>query len=170
MGHYDSCYEADAISQMEKEIAARDITDDPWAKDYVDLAEWWAQRKSKDPSTKVGAVIVRPNRTVVSIGYNGFPRGVSDSPERYADRETKLSMVVHAEANAIVAAGILPPDCTIYCSMFPCNNCAQLIIQAGIKHIVSPLPPKVSKWSKAHELSCMLFYEADVKKEFVLNE
>jgi len=63
------------------------------------VAEW-----SKDPSSQVGAVIVRPDKTIASVGFNGLPRGVNDDPARLGDRETKLLYTVHAELNAILAA------------------------------------------------------------------
>ena len=91
-----------------------------WDKYFMDLAGL-VSSKSKDPSTKVGAVVVRPDRTIAAMGYNGFPRGVLDLPERYADRPTKYSMVVHAEANAIVSAKGDLAGCKIYCTMLPCQ-------------------------------------------------
>ena len=93
-------------------------------------------RSSKDPSTQVGAVIVRDDGTVASAGYNGFPRGVQDSPERYADREFKLQAVVHAEPNAIVNAREPLHGMTMYTTLHPCAQCAALIVQAGIKRVV----------------------------------
>lgn len=94
---------------------------------------------SKDPSTKVGAVIVRPDRTIVSAGYNGFPRGVPDRPEDYANRGVKYPRVVHAEVNAIVTSHGQTTGCTIYTTMMPCPQCAALIIQAGLVRVVAPL-------------------------------
>lgn len=93
-------------------------------------------RSSKDPSTKVGAVVVRDDGTVASAGYNGFPRGVQDSRERYADREFKLQAVVHAEPNAIVNAREPLHGMTMYTTLHPCAQCAALIVQAGIKRVV----------------------------------
>lgn len=94
--------------------------------DMADLVASW----SKDPSTKVGAVIVRPDRTIASVGYNGFPRGVVDE---YTSREDKLLRTVHAEANAILAAREPLRGYTLYVTpLHPCANCAGLIIQSGI--------------------------------------
>lgn len=111
-----------------------------WDMRFLELAKHIAQW-SKDPSTKVGAVIVRPDKTIVSVGYNGFPRGVKDSQERYVDKVLKYSMVVHAEANAILNSRELLNGYTIY--VWPtldhpptCNECAKVIIQAGIKTVV----------------------------------
>src|SRR5450759_3287372 len=74
---------------------------DKWDRRFIELARFVADW-SKDPSTKVGAVIVRPDRTVAALGYNGFPRGVLDHSERYDHRPTKYEMVVHAELNSIL--------------------------------------------------------------------
>jgi dCMP deaminase len=76
-----------------------------WNERFLELAKHVASW-SKDPSTQVGAIIVDPEtRVVLGMGYNGFPRGVDDHPDRYANRELKYSLVVHAEANAILEAG-----------------------------------------------------------------
>lgn len=96
-----------------------------------------AASKSKDPSTQVGAVIVRPDNTQVSAGYNGFPRGVADTPERLNDRNIKYSLVIHAEMNAILTARESLNGCTLYTVPFmPCDRCFVHVIQAGIKRVV----------------------------------
>lgn len=74
-----------------------------WDRFYLRGAEWISSA-SKDPSTKVGAVIVRPDRTVASVGYNGFPRKIADTPERLNDRDTKYELIVHGEMNAMAWA------------------------------------------------------------------
>jgi dCMP deaminase len=117
------------------------INDDPltakWDNRFMLLARHVAMW-SKDPSTKVGAVIVDAKRRVIALGYNGFPRGVDDSPERYADRPTKYAHVVHAELNAILNA-LGPVDgCTLYVTLEPCTTCAKAIIQSGIARVVLP--------------------------------
>ena len=96
--------------------------------------------RSKDPSTQVGAVIVSGEHRVVSIGYNGFPNGCSDDEFPW-DREgdfgaTKYPYVVHAELNAILNSKNDLRGCSIYVSLFPCNECAKAIIQSGISRIV----------------------------------
>lgn len=100
-----------------------------------------SSKRSKDPATKVGACIVNEDKRIIGIGYNGFPRGCSDtiypwqktSPNQL---ENKYLYVVHAEANAILNASTSCKNATLYVSLFPCNECAKLIIQSGIKKII----------------------------------
>ena len=110
-----------------------------WDEYFMGLAHLSALR-SKDPSTQVGACIVDGNNKVVSIGYNGFPRGCSDDEfpwEREGGMlETKYAFVVHAEVNAILNSPRSLAGCTLYVSLFPCNECAKAIIQSGIRKIV----------------------------------
>lgn len=110
-----------------------------WDEYFMGMAHLSAMR-SKDPNTQVGACIVDQNRHVVSIGYNGMPFGCADDEypwEREGDfLNTKYPFVVHAELNAILNAPRSVRDCTIYVSLFPCNECAKAIIQSGIKEIV----------------------------------
>lgn len=85
-------------------------------------------------------------------------------PERYADRETKYALVVHAEANAIVTAREPLHGYTIYCTHSPCAECAKLIVQAGIKRVVAPLPSEDlrSRWAKQFEFAELIFREGGV--------
>ena len=110
-----------------------------WDEYFMGLAHLSALR-SKDPNTQVGAAIVDENIRVVSVGYNGFPTGVSDDEfpwSREGDVLTsKYAFVVHAELNAILNSQRSVRGCTIYVSLFPCNECAKAIIQSGIKKIV----------------------------------
>ena len=96
--------------------------------------------RSKDPSTQVGACIVDSNNNIVSTGYNGLPKGCSDDEFSWIRDgqllETKYPYVVHAELNAILNSKISVKGCTIYVSLFPCNECAKAIIQSGITKIV----------------------------------
>lgn len=112
-----------------------------WHARFLSLA-FFISGWSKDPSTKVGAVIVRPEtRTIVSTGYNGLPRGVADTAARLQDREYKMMSTVHAEVNAIMhaaRAGMVIEGCVLYCTWPPCNHCAPIIIQSGIKHVIIP--------------------------------
>lgn len=90
--------------------------------------------KSKDPSTQVGALLVRGQRPL-SFGYNGFPRGVPDWEQRW-ERPQKYAFVVHAELNAIVNAQQSLAGATLYLTHRPCGACAKAIIQAGIVRVV----------------------------------
>lgn len=98
-----------------------------------------AAKRSKDPSTQVGACIVSQDRIILSTGYNGLPNGCSDDefPWQREGEETKYPFVVHAELNAILnSGGRLLKNATIYVDLFPCNECAKAIIQSGIREIV----------------------------------
>ncbi len=111
-----------------------------WDEYFMGLAHLSALR-SKDPSTQVGAAIVDENKRVVSVGYNGFPKGCSDDEfpwerEGKSMLEMKYAFVVHAELNAILNSARPVRGCTLYVSLFPCNECAKAIIQSGIKRIV----------------------------------
>lgn len=138
-----------------------------WDLDYLALAEFWARRKSKDPSTKVCAVVVDANNDVAALGYNGFPKGVDDSPERYADRAVKYSLVVHAEQNALSIAEGRSRGGTIYIwPLFSCNECAKIVIQRGIRRVVSPSPDN-TRWSSAYDTALLMYKEAGVQVDFV---
>ena len=134
-----------------------------WDRRFLDLANFIAGW-SKDPSTKVGAVIVRPDRTVASMGYNGFPRGVLDHEERYADREQKYAMVVHAENNALLNSRESLEGYTLYVTPLPpCTQCAAAIIQRGIARVVVDQKKDVPEnWMKQFEISNTMFQEAGV--------
>lgn len=143
-----------------------------WDKGRMTWDEFWMQQcqivslRSRDPSTKVGAHIVRPNQGLASFGYNGFPRGVHDLERRYADRELKYAMTVHAEVNAILNAGGIVEGCTLYVSpLFPCSTCAGIIIQAGISRVVYAMPEARKDWEKSFDISRTMFAEARVKVE-----
>ena len=97
--------------------------------------------RSKDPSTKVGAVIVNDEKKVVSIGYNGMPRNIDDDDLTWNKGEgldSKYLYVCHAELNAILNArnGSSLSNCTVYVTLFPCNECTKALIQVGIKEVV----------------------------------
>ena len=96
--------------------------------------------RSKDPSTQAGAVVVNDNNVVVGVGYNGFPRGISNNAlpwDKEGDLEnTKYAYICHAEENAVYNANNSTKGCKLYCVLFPCNECAKTIIQNGIKEII----------------------------------
>lgn len=110
-----------------------------WDECFMRMAHVIAKR-SKDPSTRLGAVVVNNDNVVVGMGYNGWPRGIEVDALPW-DREgevidTKYPYVCHAEENAIYNSNASTKNCKIYCSLFPCNECAKTIIQNGIKEIV----------------------------------
>lgn len=110
-----------------------------WDTYFMSLAHLSALR-SKDPNTGVGAVIVDNMHRIVSIGYNGMPRGCDDELFPWSREggfmDSKYAYVVHAELNAILNSPRSVQDCSIYVSLFPCNECAKAIIQSGIKKII----------------------------------
>ncbi len=135
-----------------------------WDWRFIEAAKFFAQW-SKDPSTKVGAVIVDRDRRIVSVGYNGFPKGCSDAPELYADREVKYRRVVHAERNALLFACRSVKGCTAFTWPFaPCSACAAMLIQAGITRVVAPAPtPELkARWGADLEEAARMFAEAEV--------
>lgn len=138
---------------------------------FIDTAKAVA-RLSKDPSTKVGAVVLDADNNILSTGYNGFPRGVNDTEARYNNRDTKLLFVAHAEANAIAQAARvgarLLGSTMVLTALYPCSNCAKLIIQAGIKKVYAPvMSPEVcnNHWFAEKTLSETMFEEAGVEIE-----
>lgn len=115
--------------------------------DYISWDEYFmgvallAAQRSKDPSTQVGACIVDSEKRILSTGYNGFPHGCSDDDFPWnrdeSLGETKYRFVVHAELNAILnASGKSLAGSTLYVGLFPCNECAKAIIQAGVKEVI----------------------------------
>lgn len=137
---------------------------DKWHLRFLQMAEHVAQW-SKDPSTKVGAVIVRPDRTIASVGFNGFARGVLDTAERLSNRDLKYPLTVHAEPNAILSAHEPVRGYTLYVSpLSPCSNCAGVIIQSGIGRVVAKCGhvANPSQWSDSFKLALTAFDEAGV--------
>jgi dCMP deaminase len=136
-----------------------------WDRRFLRIAEE-VRLWSKDPGTKVGCVLVNERR-ILSTGYNGFPQTISDDLDRYIDREYKLSVTVHAEANAILNAaknGTRVQGSTLYVTFPPCSQCASAIIQAGVAQIVCPDPASApERWRSNFQAANDLFYEAGVK-------
>jgi len=110
-----------------------------WDECFMRLAHLIALR-SKDPSTQNGAAIVDQKNVVVGLGYNGWPRGIEVNALPWARQgsflDTKYAYVCHAEENAIYNANAKTDGCKIYCTLFPCNECAKTIIQTGIKEVI----------------------------------
>jgi len=136
-----------------------------WFRRFVDLAQHISSW-SKDPSTKVGAVIFDDDKRIVSVGYNGFPKNLYDAPEKYENREVKYKMVIHAEMNSILFSQKNLKGCSVATWPFiSCANCTTAIIQSGIKRIVSPKLPEnlIERWGKSCELSIEMYQEAGVE-------
>lgn len=132
-----------------------------WDARFLEMARLVATW-SKDPSTQVGAVITR-DKFVVSIGFNGFPKGQKDLPERLADRETKYRTIIHAEINAILTARQNLEGCTIYVWPFmPCSQCGAAVVQAGIKRVVAPQTEN-ERWAESFRYTTEMFSEAGVE-------
>ncbi len=134
---------------------------DRWDNHFLEVALANALM-SKDPSTRVGAVIVGPDREIRSTGFNGFPRGIADTCDRLNNRDLKLKLIVHAEMNAILNAariGTALKGCTLYLAATddtghiwggpPCTRCTVETIQSGISNIVShPFKVGPSSWAE----------------------
>ena len=137
-----------------------------WDQRFLNLAEHisgW----SKDPSTKVGCVVVGEDREIRSTGFNGFPRGIADDSERLSDRELKYPLICHAEENAIMHAariGLSLKGCTAYVTWPPCTRCARSLIQAGVIEVVYPSGSEVpERWMSDFEMSTQMMNEAGLK-------
>lgn len=142
-----------------------------WDQHYLSIARQ-VSLKSKDPSTKVGAVVVNTRNQLVGTGYNGFPVGVVDSSERLNNREEKYRFTVHAEVNAILTAGHQAQGGSLYvwCPGFEipyvCHECCKIAIQAGIKEIIgegSVNEALAKRWEISRNTATTLCEEAGVK-------
>ena len=134
-----------------------------WHKRFIELAEF-ISNWSKDPSTKVGSVIVDKYKRIVSTGYNGLPKDIKDTKERYENRDIKYKIILHAEENALAYAKRDLTDCTLYVSgLPPCAHCASLIISAGIKKVVFKKQEIPERWIESTKLSKTILEEAEIK-------
>ena len=138
---------------------------DKWDIRFLELAKHisgW----SKDPSTKVGCVVVGEDREIRSTGFNGFPRGISDDSERLTDRSKKYPLICHAEENAIMHAariGISLRGSTAFVTWPPCSRCARSLIQAGVQEIVYPETDGIpERWLEDFNISNGMLLEAGV--------
>ncbi len=132
-----------------------------WDRWFIDLAQY-VSTASKDPSTKVGCVIFKNKNEIVSVGYNGFPRGIEDTEERLNNRDVKLKLVIHAEINAIrFARGSLEGATIATWPFQACSSCAGRIIQEGITRCIAPRNDNI-RWKDEFALANELFYEAKV--------
>lgn len=136
-----------------------------WDARFLDLARH-VSTWSKDPSTKCGAVVTHGRNHIVSLGFNGFPPGIEDSPAYLSDRKTRLKLTRHAEENALfyAANSLLCPDTIYIYPIPPCARCTGAIIQAGISRIVSciPDPERAERWADDFRLSGEMLEAADI--------
>ena len=145
------------------------MLDDKWKKRFLKLSKeisTW----SKDPSTKVGALIISEDKNIISTGYNGFPRDIEDTEERLNNRETKYKFILHAEMNCILNAlynGRSVKDCILFVhGLPPCSECTKSIIQAGIKKVITD-SKATDNWKESLKLSLEMLKEANVEIEFI---
>jgi dCMP deaminase len=149
-------------------------TSTKWNKRYSDLAKqiaYW----SKDPSRKIGAVAVGDKGQILAQGYNGFPRGIIDTNERYENRELKYKLVVHAEMNVIYNAshsGVSLNGAELFVFGLPiCSECAKGIIQVGIKKVYICCEEDIPiQWIESWERTKEMFTEAGVEFEWISND
>jgi dCMP deaminase len=140
------------------------IQEEKWDVRFIKLAKE-VSTWSIDPSTKVGCVLVK-NKRVISTGYNGFPKNISDSFDRLMDREQKYEITVHAEVNAVTTAalhGVSTEGSTAYITLMPCSRCASVLINAGVTAVCVLTNPVIpDRWLKNFILASKLLAEAGV--------
>mmetsp|Transcript_12236 Transcript_12236/g.28525 ORF Transcript_12236/g.28525 Transcript_12236/m.28525 type:complete len:377 (+) Transcript_12236:93-1223(+) len=155
-----------AESSVKQQLPGGSGGGDKWDVRFLELAHLIAQW-SKDPSTKVGCIIVGPDREVRSTGFNGFPRGIEDTVERLNDRSVKYPLICHAEENAIMHAariGVALKGCVAYVTWPPCSRCARSLVQAGVCEVVYPSSVDVpERWAKDFACSTGMMQEAGLK-------
>lgn len=134
---------------------------------YLKLAKFQAQLFSKDHHTQVATIILSPHNVLLSSGYNGIPAGMDDSIESRWERPTKYMYVTHSEINAICSAarnGTRLDGATAVVTLFPCNDCAKALIQAGIKTIITLKPDyDAPKWGELFKISMEMFQEVGIQ-------
>lgn len=142
------------------------------AKQYYELAETQARIFSKDPSTKVGAILLAPESLqVLSLGYNGMPRGIAEKDARRWERPIKYRYVEHAERNALYNAcrhGTPIEGAIAVVTMFPCTDCTRALIQCGVRCIVTKVPDLTcERWGADFAISLEMLQEANVECIYV---
>jgi len=141
-----------------------------WDTRFLDLAEHISEW-SKDPSKKIGAVAVGAQRQILAQGYNGFPRGIDDTTDRYDNREEKYKLVVHAEMNVIYNAsynGVSLNGSTLYVHGLPvCSDCAKGIIQVGVKNVIMRKAKTPDVWLESWKRTETMFKESGVYYGFI---
>jgi dCMP deaminase len=151
---------------MTQEQAFTPQPENKWDQRFLSLASEVASW-SKDPSTKVGCVIVDPDTLrIMGVGYNGFPRGMCDHKELLDDRTTKYARTIHAEVNAVLNSQ-QTEGMVAYVTAPPCNNCALVLIQSGINRVVTRIPTKdlLERWGEQFETTRKFFAEVEVEYE-----
>ena len=159
------------IDQRRTEITTHPVGDsgdymgDKWDERFLELASHislW----SKDPSTKVGCVVVGDDREIRSTGFNGFPRGIKDDETRLSDRSQKYPLICHAEENAIMHAarvGVSLKGTTAYVTWPPCSRCTRSLIQAGINEVVFPKVLEIpERWKEDFSIAMSMMSEANI--------
>ncbi len=162
---FASDFSYESISSLKEEWYDRKfgyVNADKWDIRFIELAKH-IRTWSKDPSTKVGAVIVDPFHRIISLGFNGFAKGVGD--QCLDNRELKYAKILHAEINSILFAPRNISGCTLYCTEMPCSQCAAAIIQSQISRVVTlkPRPEMVERWGEQFEIAQNMFKEAYVQ-------
>jgi dCMP deaminase len=137
-------------------------SDAVWQRRYLDLARHVAEW-SKDPSTKVGTVIVGLDRRELCVGYNGFPPGIADDEDRLADRKMKYALTQHAERNALDNARFDLRGGLLATTMYPCSECTKSIISRGIARIICPAPLEREPWAADALVAGAMLREAGVE-------
>lgn len=138
-----------------------------WIKRYMRIARevsYW----SKDPSSKIGAVIVSETGRILATGYNGFPEKMEDNPSDYENREFKYKRIIHAEENALLNAlkySVNIQNSSIFVYNLPiCSNCARLIAQSGISEIyLCYNDNNITRWKESFDISKSIFKECNIK-------
>jgi dCMP deaminase len=154
------------MSQLKKSREEVIVSPVSWDEFFL-LHAYLVASKSKDPRTKIGAVLVKDG-VVISEGFNGFPRKVKDLRIRYENRDIKYIYTAHAERNAVFNAarlGVSTDGAICYTQVCPCSDCAIALIQAGIQKVIthSFFPPFGKKWQESMKYSRQMFREAKVE-------
>lgn len=162
-------YEHEADQQFHQMNIQRLAATRKWDVRFMKLAHHVATW-SKDPSTKVGAVVTS-GRRVLGLGYNGFPAGTDDSSALYKDRTQKYPRVVHAEMNALLQSNRLlaQEDMTLFATLYSCADCAGPVINFGIRRVVFPYPSEdeKSRWGESNEIARQMYQEAGVIVDYL---
>jgi len=146
------------------------LSNEKWDQRYLKLAKevsFW----SKDPSTQIGCIAVNDKGQILATGYNGFPKNIKDSRDRYENKELKYKYIVHGEMNTIYNAthnGVSLDGATMYVTGLPtCSDCAKGIIQVGVKRVVMEKIDIPDHWKDSWNLTKSLFNEAGVQHVFI---